>query len=63
MDFAQAHGLPARRVIYGTPSSVRGWTNPDVVVLPGWHGRRDAERTWEALLPCFVTQLRKESAR
>ncbi|MGH3678255.1 MAG: hypothetical protein ACRDU5_21475 [Mycobacterium sp.] len=62
-DFAWTRGLPARRVIYGTPQSVRGWTNPDVVVLPGWHERRDAERTWAALLPCFVTRLRKESAR
>jgi hypothetical protein len=62
-DFAEKHELPKRRIIYGTPLSVRGLTNPDVVILPGWHEYRHATRTWAKLLPCFVTQLRKEPAR
>lgn len=53
-SFAEDHGLLRRQVICGNPRSVRGWTGLDVVVLPGWQKRRDAEETWLSLLPVFA---------
>lgn len=60
-DFRQEHGLPRRRTIYATVRSVRGWTAPEIVVLPGFHGRHDAERVWESLWPCLL--IRRPDAR
>ena len=49
--FRRAYGLSPRQVVYATEASVRGWTDCEIVVLPRWHERRDAERIWEAMLP------------
>lgn len=52
--FRREHGLLDRQVIYATEPSVRGYTDVDVIVLPDWRERRDAERIWHALLPVWV---------
>lgn len=54
--FGEDYGLYRRQVIHATPRSVRGFTGLDVVVLPGWSGRRDAVRTWEAVVPTLLTR-------
>lgn len=56
--FGRARDLQVRQVLYGTPASVRGWSTLDVVVLPRWQERRDAEQTWCAMLPMLACAQR-----
>jgi hypothetical protein len=55
-DFRREHNLPYRKTIYATPQSVRGWSDVEIVVLPGFHERSDAERIWEALRPALLVR-------
>jgi hypothetical protein len=52
--FRREHGLSRRQVVYATEASVRGYTDCEIVVLPRWHERRDAERIWAAMLPMLL---------
>lgn len=53
--FRRGSGLPRRKTVYATTRSVRGWTHPAIVVLPGFHSRSDASQIWACLLLCFLT--------
>lgn len=59
--FRQEHGLLDRQVVYATEGAVRGWTDVDVVVLPGWRDQSDAERIWHTLLPAWACRPRGRS--
>jgi len=47
--FRRDADLSPRRVVYATKDSVRGYSNYEIIVLPGWHERRDAEQIWESM--------------
>lgn len=57
-DFCETHDLVRRRVVYATPGSVRGYSDPVLVVLPGFHDNPGVGATWTALGPAFAARPR-----
>jgi hypothetical protein len=58
-EFRREHGLAMGQVVYATPESVRGYSNFEMVVLPGFQDVRNAARTWEALQVGLLVSRRR----